>query len=89
MSTHRDVGDRLSIASSDSSFVASFHSLGHRERSVLELIAQGYSSKQIAAELKISTGTVRTYRTRILAKFGRHETMSIIAEACARGLLRP
>ena len=36
--------------------------LTHRERSVVQLIAEGYTNKQIAGLLKISVKTVETHR---------------------------
>jgi DNA-binding NarL/FixJ family response regulator len=39
-----------------------------RERSVLELIAQGHSNKRIAASLYLSEGTVKGYVSSILSK---------------------
>lgn len=42
--------------------------LSHREREVLELLAQGRAYKQIAAQLGLSIGTIRTYIRRIYEK---------------------
>jgi DNA-binding NarL/FixJ family response regulator len=42
--------------------------LSERERVVLELIARGYTSRQIGEQLGISPHTVDTYRSRILDK---------------------
>ncbi len=44
--------------------------LGPRERRVLELLAQGASNKEIARELGISEGTVRTHLERLYRKLG-------------------
>jgi DNA-binding NarL/FixJ family response regulator len=43
-----------------------------REREVLHLIAEGYSSKQIAAQLKVSTNTVNNHRAAMYARLGVH-----------------
>ena len=50
--------------------------LSDRERLVLEKTARGYTSREIAAQLNISSRTVETYRTRVMVKLGiasRHE----------------
>lgn len=46
------------------------HKLSRRESEVLLLIEKAMSNTQIADELKISTKTVSTYRTRLLQKLG-------------------
>jgi DNA-binding NarL/FixJ family response regulator len=43
-------------------------SLSEREREVLALIARGFSNSDIAANLHLSTGTVRNYVSIILDK---------------------
>lgn len=48
--------------------------LSRRELQVLELVHEGYTTKEIAAYLNISTESVKTYRKRILAKRGIHKT---------------
>jgi DNA-binding NarL/FixJ family response regulator len=42
--------------------------LSNREREIVQLIAEGRSTKEIAACLKVSTKTVETHRANILAK---------------------
>lgn len=49
---------------------AGFRRLTTRERQVLSRIANGKTSKAIAAELKISLHTVKTYREKIAQKLG-------------------
>lgn len=43
-------------------------SLAPREREVLDLLSKGRAYKQIAAEMKLSMGTVRTYIRRLYGK---------------------
>lgn len=43
-------------------------SLTQREREILSLVARGYSSKQIAHQLKISDNTVSNHRKNMLAR---------------------
>lgn len=46
----------------------SSNSLTEREKEVLELVANGKNTKEIAEELRIKTGTVRNYISVILDK---------------------
>jgi len=58
-----------------------------RERQVLQLIAEGHSSKQIAAVLNISVNTAETHRNRILEKLDIHEIAGLVRYAIRRGLI--
>ena len=44
--------------------------IGEREAEIIELVAKGYSNKEIAKELFLSEGTVRNYLSVILEKLG-------------------
>ena len=63
--------------------------LSARERQVLQLIAEGKTTKEVACILEISVKTVETYRTRILEKLNVHETASLVRYAIRRGLVQP
>lgn len=65
----------------------SVRALRPREIEVLRLIAEGYSTKQIAAELGISFKTAACYRSRLLQKFHVHETASLVRLAIRTGLI--
>ena len=52
-----------------------------REKDVLRLVAAGYSSKQIAAELSISENTVETHRRHLLEKFKVNNSTALVKEA--------
>jgi DNA-binding NarL/FixJ family response regulator len=58
-----------------------------REREVLLLVAQGYSSKQIAAELFITEKTVETHRKHMVEKANVKNTVQLIAYAAETGFL--
>lgn len=60
-----------------------------REREVLQLIAEGQRTKQIAALLGISVKTAESHRTRIMAKLDVHETANLVRYAIRRGLVTP
>ncbi len=58
-----------------------------REREVLRLIAEGYSTKQIAGELNISFKTAVSHRSNILEKLGVHESATLVRLAITAGLV--
>ena len=53
------------------------HGLGHREEEVLRLIADGYSSKEIARQLQIAPSTVDVHRRNIMRKIGLHKVADL------------
>ena len=63
-------------------------SLTRRQRDVLQLVAQGWTSKRIARELEISTRTVEAHRANLMARLGVESAAGLVAEAARRGLLR-
>jgi len=63
--------------------------LSARERQVLQLIAEGKTTKEVANVLEISVKTAETYRSRIMEKLDLHETASLVRYAIRRGLIQP
>lgn len=59
-----------------------------RERQVLQLIAEGNTTKQAAALLHISAKTAETHRSRAMEKLDIHETAGLVRYAIRRGLVR-
>ena len=53
--------------------------LSKRELEILELISWGYSDKEIACNLNISTRTVQTHVTRIVIKLGARNRTNAVA----------
>ena len=66
-----------------------FDILTPRELQVLKLIAEAYSSKEIAAELVISVKTVERHRQNILDKLGMSDRVELTRYAIRRGLIQP
>lgn len=64
-------------------------SLSGREREVLQLIAEGNSTKEIAASLSLSVKTVETHRSRLMAKLDIHETAGLVRYAIRKGFIQP
>lgn len=60
-----------------------------REREVLQLIAEGYKTKQAAARLGISIKTAESHRTRIMSKLDIHATAGLVRYAIRHGLISP
>lgn len=58
-----------------------------RERQVLQLVAEGKTTKQIAAILTLSVKTADSHRTRIMKKLGIHDTAGLVRYAIRRGLI--
>ena len=61
--------------------------LTSRERQVLQLIAEGKSSKEIAALLGISLKTAESHRTRMMQKLDIHDVASLVRYAIRHGLV--
>jgi len=59
-----------------------------RELQVVALVADGYSTKKIAAFLGISYKTADSHRSRIMEKLGFHETASLVRYAIRQGIVR-
>jgi PAS domain S-box-containing protein len=59
--------------------------LSARERQVLEMIAEGRSTKAIAESLTISYKTADSHRTHLLKKLGIHETATLVRFAIRAG----
>ena len=61
--------------------------LSEREREVLQLVAEGRSSKEIAELLSISPATVETHRAHLLQKLRLHNTVEVVRYATRRGIV--
>ena len=64
-----------------------FSRLTNREREILQAIAEGYTSKQIAEQLFISVKTVENHRANIMNKLNIHDTASLVRYAIKIGLV--
>ena len=60
-----------------------------RQREVLQLIAEGYSTKKIARTLKISVKTVETHRMQLMERLDIHDIAGLVRYAIRIGLVKP
>jgi len=58
-----------------------------REREILQLIAEGSATKQVAAQLGISVKTAESHRARIMKKLDVHEVAGLVRYAIRQGLV--
>jgi two-component system, NarL family, response regulator NreC len=63
--------------------------LSPREIQVLQLIAEGNTTKEVAAQLNLTVKTAESYRTALMGKLEIHETASLVRYAVRRGLVKP
>lgn len=64
-----------------------FNSLTTRERETLQLIAESYSTKEVASKLEISVKTAENHRTNLMRKLDLHDTASLTRCAIEHGLV--
>jgi DNA-binding NarL/FixJ family response regulator len=62
--------------------------LTQRERQIVELIAGGWMSKEIAAKLGISVRTVEAHRTNVMRKLGLHSVSDLVRYAIRQKLIQ-
>jgi len=60
-----------------------------RQRQVLQHIAEGMSTKEIAYHLRLSVKTVETHRAHLMRRTGRHTVAGLVLLAVREGLVQP
>jgi DNA-binding NarL/FixJ family response regulator len=92
------VGGRLYLSPGVSSAVVSEYlasqpateeRLTPRERQVLQLVAEGHTTKRIAAVLGVSSKTAESHRVSLMAKLDIHDTAGLVRYAIRRGIVQP
>jgi DNA-binding NarL/FixJ family response regulator len=66
-----------------------FDTLSPRQREVLQLIAEGRSTKEIARALSISVKTVETHRANLMRTLGIHDIPGLVRLSMRAGLISP
>lgn len=74
------------VSGQDEAASAPVGGLSAREQQVLQLIAGGLSTKQVAAQLHLSAKTVETHRRQIMDKLGIYNVAGLIKFALRQGL---
>ena len=64
-----------------------YDTLTNREREVLQMVAEGLSSTEIAERLVISSRTVETHRANLMRKLNLKNQAEVIHYAIRRGIL--
>ena len=59
-----------------------------REREVIQLVAEGKSSKEVAAVLNLSTKTAETHRSNIMRKLGLHSVQDLVLYAIKNHIIQ-
>ena len=62
--------------------------LSPRQRQVLQMIAEGRSTKEIAAALSLSIKTVETHRAQLMERLDIHDVAGLVRYAIRMGLVR-
>jgi RNA polymerase sigma factor (sigma-70 family) len=61
--------------------------LTSREREILQLVAEGYTNREIGEMLHISSKTVKTHRFNLMQKLGLHSRSELIQYALHKGII--
>jgi len=64
-----------------------YEQLTDRERDVLKLVAEGYTTKEIAEMLVVSPKTVEGHRTNLMDKLGIHNQIELVKYALRKGII--
>lgn len=62
--------------------------LSDRERQVLQLVAEGKTTKEIASLLGISVNTAESHRTNLMEKLDIHDTAGLVRYALRNGVIQ-
>ena len=64
-----------------------YNQLTEREREILKLLAEGFSTQEIANMLVITRKTVEGHKTNLMAKLGIHNKIDLVKYALRRGII--
>jgi DNA-binding NarL/FixJ family response regulator len=59
-----------------------------RQREILQLVAEGHSSKEIAQRLELSVKTVESHRTQLMERLGIHDVSGLVRYAIRLGIVQ-
>jgi DNA-binding NarL/FixJ family response regulator len=64
-----------------------YNQLTGREREILKLLAEGYSTQEIAGMLVITPKTVEGHKTNLMSKLGIHNRIDLVKYALRKGII--
>lgn len=65
------------------------HALTARQQEVLQLVAEGKNTKDIAYRLKLSVKTIESHRAQLMKRLNIHDVAGLVRYAIRAGLVRP
>jgi DNA-binding NarL/FixJ family response regulator len=71
----------------DDGELSSFEELTTRQREILQMIAEGKNTKEIASTLEISVKTVESHRLQLMARLDIHDVPGLVRYAVRSGLV--
>ena len=77
------------FGSADAAMPAPLDLLTSRQREILQLIAEGRTTKEIAFTLNISAKTVETHRAQIMERLGINDVAGLVRYALRKGIVAP
>lgn len=80
----RVIGEYLGLAKDD--VRSAYSALSPRERQVLQLLAEGTSTKEMASQLGVSVKTVESHRKQIMDKLDMHSVAELTKYAVREGI---
>ena len=60
-----------------------------RQREILQLVAEGHSTREIAERLGVSVKTVETHRAQLMDRLGIHDVAGLVRFAIRMGMIQP
>ena len=66
-----------------------YQRLSPREREVVQLLAEGHSSKEVAAKLGVSVKTIESHRSNIMRKLNLHSVTQLVRYAIRNEMIAP
>jgi DNA-binding NarL/FixJ family response regulator len=88
-SVTRRIIEQFAHARANPELVGRLESLTHRELEVLKLLAGGKSNAELAAELFVTEGTIKTHVSSLLSKLGLRDRVQAVVLAYESGLVTP
>jgi DNA-binding NarL/FixJ family response regulator len=82
-----EVSKQVTLKFLKESVAAGLTQLTARQREVLQMIAEGHATKEIARRLNISVKTVETHRAQIMERLNIHDIVGLVHYAIKTGLI--